>query len=319
MIKLRKLNEKDIPLMIEWMKNKELTKYLKTDFNKIANEESQKKFIEGSFNENNISFAIVDDIDDVYLGTISLKNIEKNKGIAEYAICIRESAQGKNISFKATLQILKYAFFELKLETVYLYVLKDNIRANKFYQKFGFKFEKEENDSLEINGKKFDVNWYNIDKKTFIEIWKNNEKEISNVQKFRYNPITDNRGDLIALENPKNLNFPLNRVYYMYNVGSDIVRGKHSHYDLEQILIATSGSVVILTKTPYEEQEYILNRPDEGLYIGNMIWREMYDFSDDAVLLVLASKIYDENDYIRNYKDYEKEAKKYFVKKLKKN
>ena len=318
MIKLRKLEEKDIPYMIEWMSDEELTKYLKNNFSKLANAEIQKEFIRNSISDRDINFAIVDNSNDEYLGTISLKNIEKDFKSADYAICIRKGVQGKGVAFQATLKILKYAFFDLKLENVYLYVLKENVRANKFYEKFGFKFDRVENKSLEIKGVMSDINWYSIDKNNFVQIWKNNEKEMINVKKVKYAPITDNRGDLIALENPKNLKFPLNRVYYMYNVGSDIVRGRHSHYNLDQLLIATSGSVVVLAKTPFEEQEYILDNPSEGLYIGNMIWREMYNFSNDAVLMVLASEKYNEDDYIRDYEDYEKEAKRYFKKILKK-
>ena len=73
------------------------------------------------------------------------------------------------------------------------------------------------------------------------------------------------------------------------------------------------GSVKILVKTPYEEENILLDNPSKGLYIGSMVWREMYDFSPDAVLLVLASEHYTLEDYIRDYEDYEQEAKEYFA------
>ena len=75
-----------------------------------------------------------------------------------------------------------------------------------------------------------------------------------------------------------------------------------------------SGSVKILTKTPYEEEVTLLDSPNKGLYIGDMVWREMYDFSSDAVLLVLASEFYTVSDYIRDYNKYEELAKDYFTK-----
>ena len=78
-------------------------------------------------------------------------------------------------------------------------------------------------------------------------------------------------------------------------------------------MICVHGSVKILTKTPGEESTVCLNNPQEALWIGPMVWREMYDFSDDAVLLVLASEHYTEADYIRDYDQYEKEALKWFV------
>lgn len=133
-----------------------------------------------------------------------------------------------------------------------------------------------------------------------------------NCKKVIFKEITDNRGKMIPIEYPKQLEFPLKRIYYIYDVDKGIRRGYHSHNDLEQILIAVHGKVKVLIKTPFEEEIIELTNPNEGLYIGPMIWREMFDFEDGAVLLVLANHEYDENDYIRDYNDYEKKAKQYF-------
>lgn len=133
-----------------------------------------------------------------------------------------------------------------------------------------------------------------------------------NVKKVDLNIISDGRGNLIPIEFPKQLEFPLKRIYYIYDVNEGVRRGYHSHNDLEQVLIAINGSVKILVKTPFEEEVIELNDPSKGLYIGPMIWREMFDFSDQAVLLVLASHEYDESDYIRDYNKYIEKAKKYF-------
>lgn len=123
---------------------------------------------------------------------------------------------------------------------------------------------------------------------------------------------TDGRGKLIPLEYPTQLGFPLKRIYYIYDVNNNITRGYHSHRELDQLLIAVSGSLKVRIKTPFSEEIHTLDDPAKGLYIGPMIWREMFDFSDDAVLLVLASHEYDESDYIRNYDQYETEATAYF-------
>lgn len=119
-------------------------------------------------------------------------------------------------------------------------------------------------------------------------------------------------GALIALESMKEIPFDIKRVYYIYDVDQDQRRGFHSHNDLEQILICTHGSVKILVKTPYAEEEVLLDSPSKGLYIGPMIWREMFDWQNEAVLMVLASKHFDTEDYIRDYADYEPRAKEYF-------
>ena len=88
----------------------------------------------------------------------------------------------------------------------------------------------------------------------------------------------------------------------------------HSHRKLEQVLLCLNGNVKIRVKTPYEEEIVLLDNPSEGLYIGHMVWREMFDFSPGAVLLVLASEYYTEDDYIRNYDNYLEEASAYFKK-----
>lgn len=133
-----------------------------------------------------------------------------------------------------------------------------------------------------------------------------------NVRLTEFKDFTDKYGHLTPLEAEEDIPFAISRVYYISKVEPDIRRGFHSHVDLEQMLICVSGSVKILVKTPYEEEIITLDKQTTGLYIGPMIWREMYDFSEHAVLLVLASKHYDVKDYIRDYKAYEKMALDYF-------
>ena len=111
-------------------------------------------------------------------------------------------------------------------------------------------------------------------------------------------------GCLTPIEYPDNIPFEIKRIYYIYEVGKDLVRGHHSHKKLHQVLIAVKGSVKIAVKHHYGQQEYVLNDPSVGLYIGPNVWREMSDFSEDAVLLVLASEKYDPDDYIRDYDEF---------------
>lgn len=135
---------------------------------------------------------------------------------------------------------------------------------------------------------------------------------MKNCKIVNFNEITDHRGKMIPIEYPKQLEFPLKRIYYIFDVKDGVRRGYHSHNDLEQILIAVHGKVKVLIKTPYEEEIVELDSPNKGIYIGPMIWREMFDFENEAVLVVLASHEYDENDYIRDWNDYLEKAKKYF-------
>ena len=109
----------------------------------------------------------------------------------------------------------------------------------------------------------------------------------------------DSRGQLIALEELKEIPFQIKRVYYMYDTGKGVRRGFHAHKKLKQILICVHGQCKIHLDDGHSTAEVLLNKPYEGLYVTNNMWREMYDFSSDAVLLVLASELYDESDYIR--------------------
>ncbi len=121
------------------------------------------------------------------------------------------------------------------------------------------------------------------------------------VIKYVFQPHGDERGQLVALEEFKDIPFRIRRVYYIYDTLSDVRRGFHAHRNLEQILICIHGTCKILLDNGVEKKVVPLEKPYEGLYIPNNMWREMFDFSPDAVLMVLASELYDEADYIRDY------------------
>ena len=121
------------------------------------------------------------------------------------------------------------------------------------------------------------------------------------VIKYHFPPHGDDRGQLVAIEAMQDLPFEIKRVYYIYDTLEDVRRGFHAHRNLQQILICVSGSCKIHLDDGTDTAEVLLDKPYEGLYISNNMWREMYDFTPGAVLLVLASEHYDESDYIRDY------------------
>ncbi|PGT82989.1 MULTISPECIES: sugar 3,4-ketoisomerase [Bacillaceae] len=118
---------------------------------------------------------------------------------------------------------------------------------------------------------------------------------------INFTVIGDNRGSLISLEALKNIPFEIKRVYYIYNTINDLPRGFHAHRELKQVLICTSGSCRVVLDNGETKMEHLLNKSSQGLIVNKMVWREMYDFSEDCVLMVLASDYYDEADYIRDY------------------
>lgn len=118
----------------------------------------------------------------------------------------------------------------------------------------------------------------------------------------------DDRGRLAFVEPPDTIPFEIGRVYYLFDIPPGKERGAHGHRDLQQLMIAVSGSFSVTLDDGKERKSFHLSRPDQGLYISKMIWRDLSNFSEDAVCLVLASERYSEDDYFRSYEDFYREA-----------
>ena len=120
----------------------------------------------------------------------------------------------------------------------------------------------------------------------------------------------DQRGHLVVVEGNQDIPFEIKRVFYIYGSDAEVVRGQHANRLTEFVLINVAGrSKVRVADGEGNEAIYCLNRPHTGIYLSTMIWKDMYDFSEDSVLLVLASEHYDASEYIRNYEEFEKEIK----------
>lgn len=158
--RLRKLSEKDIPGMMEWMHDPDINQWFRFNAGAMT-EERVRKFIAGSFTEKTRHYAIVNESDE-YLGTISLEEIDEENCHALYAISTRKCARGSGAALEATRILLDIAFHELKLERVYLNVLADNIRAKRFYEKAGFRYEGCFHKHLKLRGEWRDWDWYAI-------------------------------------------------------------------------------------------------------------------------------------------------------------
>ena len=118
----------------------------------------------------------------------------------------------------------------------------------------------------------------------------------------------DYAGNLVPIESGRDIPFEIKRVYYIWGTQQNVVRGKHAHRKLEQVIICTSGSCDFILDNGHERTKVHLNNPAVGLHIKSNIWREFTNFSPDCVVMVLASEHYDESDYIRDYKTFLTEA-----------
>lgn len=123
---------------------------------------------------------------------------------------------------------------------------------------------------------------------------------------IEFPPLGDDRGSLVAIEAHKTVPFDVKRVYYIFGTGSGVSRGFHAHRSLQQVAVCVTGKCRMVLDDGAQRDEVWLDSPTKGLLIGNLLWREMHDFSSDCVLLVLASEHYNEIDYIRTYEDFKR-------------
>jgi dTDP-4-dehydrorhamnose 3,5-epimerase-like enzyme len=123
---------------------------------------------------------------------------------------------------------------------------------------------------------------------------------LHNIELLKFPTIEDTRGNLAFIQNDV-LPFEFKRIYYLFDVPSAAFRGGHSHIKQDEILIALSGSFEVVLDDGLEKRTILLNKPNLGLHIGTGIWRELQNFSSGAVCLVVASDVFQEEDYIRDY------------------
>lgn len=124
---------------------------------------------------------------------------------------------------------------------------------------------------------------------------------------LEFKDLGDARGKLVVVEEKKDIPFDIKRVFYIYGSDPDIVRGQHANRESQFVLINVAGQSKVRLDNGYEEAIVELNRPHMGLYIPTMMWKDMYEFSKNSVLLVLTNTLYDGREYIRNYQEFLKE------------
>ena len=128
--------------------------------------------------------------------------------------------------------------------------------------------------------------------------------DISDIKLINFDTKIDERGKLSIVQGMIDIPFDIKRIYYLYDIPIDSSRGSHGHKELQQVFIALSGSVKIKISDGHKEKIFLLEDPSKGLYVPKMMWRELEDFSKDAICMVLASAVFDSEDYIYNYDEF---------------
>ena len=127
-------------------------------------------------------------------------------------------------------------------------------------------------------------------------------KKCTKIINFQLNE--DDRGSLVVMESMKQIPFDIKRIFYTYGVKDDKSRANHANIDSEFVMVAVCGSVTVLVDDGKKKEEFVLDDPSKGLYIPNLTWKKMYNFKDNAVVMVIANTLYNKDEYINNYDDF---------------
>lgn len=295
---LRKLREEDAALMLSWMHDSRVTDGLRGNFASKTMKDCIS-FIESSITETNIHLAIASDTDE-YMGTVSLKNIED--GSAEFAIAVRTEAMRKGYSWFGMEAIIKKAFDELNLDSVYWCVSRDNERAVRFYDKHNF------HEVIDVPKKVLErykgidnLKWYSVLNGDEF----NTKETVAGCRVIHINTIpTVNAGELSFFETKRDTPFDIKRIYYISKVPEGVRRGFHAHKELKQLLFCPYGRIQLILENTNGREEIELSDPSIGVIIEECTWREMLWLQKDSVLCVAASDFYNIEDYIRDYKEF---------------
>lgn len=300
-MRLRDLQLKDAPFMLEWMLDKEIVGKLSDSF-KDKTLGDCEAFIRDSGNkEKNIHLAIASD-EDEYMGTVSLKNVDRINHSAEFAIAVRKIAMGRGYSWYGMEEIIHLAFEKYGLESVYWCVSRKNDRAVRFYDKHNFHETIDISDTiLERYKELHDLKWYSILKGDLLE----DRAEVAGCKIVHIETIpTVDAGELSFFEATRDVAFEIKRIYYISKVPEGVKRGFHAHKRLKQLLFCPYGRIQLVLENKNGREEIELSDPSIGIVIEETTWREMIWLQKDSVLCVAASEFYDAEDYIRNYEEF---------------
>ena len=301
---LRELKQEDAPLMLSWMHDQNVVGNMRGNFAAKTIDDC-RAFIENSITDENIHLAIASDTDE-YMGTVSLKNIED--GSAEFAITVRAEAMGRGYSWFGMEEIIKKAFNELNLESVYWCVSRENIRAVRFYDKHNFHEILDVPERVLGRYKGIDnLKWYSVLKGDEFNV----RASVAGCKVIHIKTIpTVNAGELSFFEATHEIPFEIKRIYYISKVPEGVRRGFHAHKELKQLLFCPYGRIQLVLENKNGREEIELSDPSIGIVIEDCTWREMLWLQKDSVLCVAASDYYQTEDYIRDYMEFQREIEK---------
>ncbi len=300
-MRLRKLEIKDAPYMLEWMHDADVTANMHTNFASKTIYDAEYFINQSQYDAENVHLAIASD-EDEYMGTVSLKYV--NGESAEFAITVRSEAMGKGYSWFGMEAIIDKAFDDLNLDCVYWCVSRDNKRAVRFYDKHNFHEVIDiPRDVLERYKGIENLKWYSVLRGDDF----NARETVAGCKVIHIKTIpTVDAGELSFFETFNDVPFDIKRIYYISKVPEGVRRGFHAHKELKQILFCPYGRIQLILENKNGREEIELSDPSIGVVIEQCTWREMLWLQKNSVLCVAASDYYSADDYIRDYGEFVK-------------
>ena len=297
-VTLRPLDKNDIERLRNWRNDPHNTQFL-SKIPYITSDAQESWFESYLSNQDEIAFAIIENQHLKRLvGSLSLYGFSPDFCIFGKILIGDEEAHGRKIGLNATIAATKIAFEQMGLKRVNLYVYSNHNTAISIYKKAGFSIV-DEHESADHKRE------YTM---TMCREQTGGMQRKKAVQMLEFQKRGDERGHLVIVEGNQDIPFEIKRAFYIYGSDSSVIRGQHANRESEFVLINVAGKSKVKVKDGLcGETVYCLDRPHTGIYLPAMIWKEMYDFSPDSVLLVLASTHYYADEYIRNYDDFVKE------------
>lgn len=300
-MRLRNLELKDAPLMLEWMHDESVVKYLRTNFIEKTLADAESFILASADKKENIHLAIVSD-EDEYMGTVSLKNINHVNNSSELSIVVRVCAMSRGYSWYGIEEIIRKAFDEYGLESVYWCVSREDERSVRFYDKHNF------HEAVDIPVSVLtryegmnNLKWYSVLKGDVLD----DRTEVAGCKIVHIKTIpTVGAGELSFFEATHDVPFEFRRMYYISKVPEGTRRGFHAHKKLKQLLFCPYGRIQLILENKHGREEIELSDPSIGVVIEETTWREMLWLQKDSVLCVAASDYYEVEDYIRDYDEF---------------
>ena len=309
-MKLRKLKLEDATLMLEWMHDDSVVHDLSANFASKTIQDCEAFIKASEDTSTDYHMAIVSDSDE-YMGTVSLKHIDRTAGTAEFAITVRKAAMSKGYSWFGMVEIVRIGFEEIGLNAIYWCVSENNKRACRFYDKHRFHQVIDVPESITSRYQNSaDLRWYSILSGDDYSNEAVSRGEVAGCKIINIKTIpTVDCGELSFFEADNDIDFGIKRIYYISKVPEGVRRGFHAHRQLKQLLFCPYGKIQLVLENEHGREEITLSDPSIGVVIDKPTWREMLWLEKDSVLCVAASEYYDVDDYVRDYEEFKKIVK----------